>query len=590
MWRPVRRGGAPLLRAKSWQSQRKQKGNKMTRQTAALRRGIVLAGALAGTLLLPAPALGAKTAPKPENPTALPAPAIPGIPALPGAVAPAAKLGANMSILNVIPKEGVTGTPVTISGSGLPAKEPVTITWSTAKVNWELDPRVDSVDYLGTAPVEKLSVALATATTSSSGSFSVSLKAPDDFGGPHEIAAVVEGVEVGDGAVFTIDRSATMTPKKGPIGTPITITYHGLGSSLFEGGASVTYDNHFTGAVTAYWTRGTAQMKIRASGPVGKHTIQIGDSITFTYLNIQQSPIPWGAGDTATGAGSTFTFTVKKDKGRPKPAMEWPVSVAPTIGSRTTLQASAVAAGSTATATLTPTSGPVQTSVEVSASGLANAPVTLTWLTVLGSRVNCPKSTCWNFVSVPLDNSESLTPSGGSLKAKITAPEGLGGWHAVQLTQGGKVVAQTPFYVKRSVVGRGVSSLVLKEGQHFTVHLRGLGWTQLDNTIAVDYDNSYIGYGCGFNSNGDTVMNLVATGGPGTHLIDMYPQLYNSQPAYANTPYGVVPMLTFARDMPGLALGYDLPAIRLAITVVKQPRHNGAKHKAHPPKRSALRH
>jgi hypothetical protein len=120
---------------------------------------------------------------------------------------------------------------------------------------------------------------------------------------------------------------------------------------------------------------------------------------------------------------------------------------------------------------------------------------------------------------------------------------------------------------------------VLKEGQHFTVHLRGLGWTQLDNTIAVDYDDSYIGYGCGFNSNGDTVMNLVATGGPGTHLIDMYPQLYNSQPAYANTPYGVVPMLTFREDLPGLALGYQLPAIRLAITIAKQPRHKGTKHK-----------
>ena len=41
---------------------------------------------------------------------------------------------------------------------------------------------------------------------------------------------------------------------------------------------------------------------------------------------------------------------------------------------------------------------------------------------------------------------------------------------------------------------------MLHEGQKFTVHLKGLGWTQLDNTIAVDYDNSYVGYGCGFNS------------------------------------------------------------------------------------------
>ena len=110
---------------------------------------------------------------------------------------------------------------------------------------------------------------------------------------------------------------------------------------------------------------------------------------------------------------------------------------------------------------------------------------------------------------------------------------------------------------------------MLHEGQKFTVHLKGLGWTQLDNTIAVDYDNSYVGYGCGFNSQGDTVMNLVATGGPGTHLIDMYPLLYTQQPSFANTPYGMIPVLTYAQDVPGLALGYELPAIRLAITIVK---------------------
>ncbi len=552
----------------------------MRRNPAAASRGLAAAAVLAGALLLPAAASFAKAPPKPENPTALPAPAIPNIPPLPGPIAPAAKPGSSVKPLNVTPLEGVIGAPVTISASGLPANKPVTITWSTTKITWEADPRVDSVDYLGLAPAEALTVALATATTNAQGSFEVTVRAPNDFGGKHEIYAVVEGVQQAVGA-FTIDRSATISPKRGPIGTPITITYHGLGSSLFEGGASVNYDNHFTGDVTAYWTRGSAQLKIRASGPAGRHTIQIADSITFSYLNIQQSPIPWGAGNTATGAPSTFTFTVTKDRGRPQPTMEWPVNVVPTYGSRTTLQANAVAAGSTATATLTPIRGTVQTGLQVSASGLANAPVTLTWLTVIGSRVNCPKSTCWNSVSVPLDNGEAVTPSGGSLQTKVTVPEGLGGWHAVQLTQGGKVVAQAPFYVLRSVVGNGVSSLVLHEGQHFTIHLKGLGWTQLDNTIAVDYDNSYIGYGCGFNSNGDTIMNLVATGGPGTHLIDMYPLLYNSQPAYANTPYGVVPMLTFREDLPGLALGYDLPAIRLAITIVKQPRHGATKHKIH---------
>ena len=65
------------------------------------------------------------------------------------------------------------------------------------------------------------------------------------------------------------------------------------------------------------------------------------------------------------------------------------------------------------------------------------------------------------------------------------------------------------------------------------------------------------------------MLNLVATGAPGTHLIDMYPLLYTQQPSYANTPYGMIPVLTYERDAPGLALGYQLPAMRLAITVVK---------------------
>ena len=42
----------------------------------------------------------------------------------------------------------------------------------------------------------------------------------------------------------------------------------------------------------------------------------------------------------------------------------------------------------------------------------------------------------------------------------------------------------------------------------------------------------------------------------------MYPLLYTQQPSYPNTPYGMVPVLTYARDVPGLALGYQLPAIR----------------------------
>ena len=131
-------------------------------------------------------------------------------------------------------------------------------------------------------------------------------------------------------------------------------------------------------------------------------------------------------------------------------------------------------------------------------------------------------------------------------------------------------MAQVSYFVKRSFASsQPVSDLTLHQGQHFTIHLKGVGWTQLDNTIAVDYDNGYVGYGCGFNSQGDVLLDMVASGAPGTHLIDMYPLLYTQSPSYANTQYGMIPMLSYASDLPGLALGYRLPAMRLAITVVR---------------------
>jgi hypothetical protein len=505
--------------------------------------GLVLAGALF------------VSAPAGATPGPLTPPTIPGVAQLPGPLAAPAVPAANMGVLNTTPDIGKAGTTFRLSGSGLPANKDVSIVWNTANVTWVVDARPDSVDYLG-RKADKIAVVFAQAKTDAKGAFALTLKAPRDFGGIHDLYAVVDGVQVAKGG-FLLARTATMTPKRGPIGTMITLTYTGLGASLYEGGASLQYDNHFAGAMMANWTRGVAIVKIRASGPVGLHTIEVTDAISFQYMNILQSPIPWAT-------GYRFAFKVTKDAGLPKQRIDWPVAVTPTLDAKTTLSAAGLTAGKAA-ATLSSTSGPILSKVNVSATGLTpNVPVSLVWSTVVGNRVNCT-GTCWSFVSVPLGSGTAAAD--GSLKSSVGIPDGLGGWHVVQLLQGGDVKAQVPYFVKRSVAG--ISALKLKAGQPFTIHLKGVGWTQLDNTIAVDYDNSYIGYGCGFNSNGDVVLQMVATGAPGTHLIDMYPLLYTQQPSYANTPYGMVPVLTYARDVPGLALGYQLPAIRLAIEVVK---------------------
>jgi hypothetical protein len=515
-----------------------------------MKMAVTVAGLAGAAMLLP----GLASA----TPTTLVIPSIPGVAALPGIAAPAATPAANMQALTTKPDVAVAGTKFTITGAGLPANKPVTLTWGTSNVTWMVDARPDSVDYLGRSAT-KLNVVLGSATTDASGKFTSSFVAPRDFGGIHDIYAVVDGKQIAKGG-FLVARSASITPASGPIGSMITVRYYGLGASLYEGGGSLLYDNKFTGAIMANWTRGTAVMHIRAAGPVGTHTIEVADAISFKYLNIQQSPIPWGT-------GKVMKFTVTRDSGRPKARIDWPAQVAPTLDAKTTLQLSSLSTQSGAKAQLSSTKGAVNTRVSITASGLTpNAPVDLEWSTVVGNRVNCT-GTCWTFVSVPLGTPNA--DANGNLSTQITVPDGLGGWHVVQVNQGGKMAAQTPYYVLRSIDGKGVSSLVLHQGQRFTVHLKGLGWTQLDNTIAVDYDNSYVGYGCGFNSQGDTVMNLVATGGPGTHLIDMYPLLYTQQPSYANTPYGMIPVLTYEQDAPGLALGYELPAIRLAVTVVK---------------------
>src|SRR4029077_3943154 len=171
------------------------------------------------------------------------------------------------------------------------------------------------------------------------------------------------GLQVAKGG-FLVARHATMTPKKGPIGTPITITYSGLGSQLYEGSVALNYDNKFAGQLTANWSRGVAVAHIRASGPVGKHVIYLDDSVTFGYMNIPQSPNPWAV-------SKKFIFTVTKDDGRPAAQIDWPMNLKPTMSPTTTLNAVKMAAGATtANASLSVTSGQILTKVDVTAGGL----------------------------------------------------------------------------------------------------------------------------------------------------------------------------------------------------------------------------
>ena len=78
---------------------------------------------------------------------------------------------------------------------------------------------------------------------------------------------------------------------------------------------------------------------------------------------------------------------------------------------------------------------------------------------------------------------------------------------------------------------------------------------------ALVYDNGYLGYACGFNSQGDVVINLPAAGAPGWHFIDLYPAIYKGDDIQGLDDFRI-PQLAFV-DHPG----EKLPAFHFAFHV-----------------------
>ena len=493
----------------------------------------------------------------------------------------------NMINLSVTPVSAVVGSTMVISGTTFPVNTPLTLTWSTNDSTWITDVQPNTVNYMGVATKE-YNVDLATLKTDSSGNFSYSTKIPSDFGGLHNIYAVIGGVAAGHGGA-QISRSFKISPTSGPIGTPITVEYTGLGPKTYGAGAALLYDNKYVGEMMARWTRGTARVTVYAAGAPGKHWIQAHAAINFSYLNIIQSPDPYGN----PGAQQ---FTVTKDPGVQTPTVVYPPKVTPTVAQHTTLSSVGLDPASQAIMTLSQPDGVILSKTNVKVSGVPTTGVhTLVWSTVTGNRFNCTTGTCWIYNPIPLG---TVDVTNGTVNQDVTIPDHLGGWHVIQLKLGNVIEAQASYYVKESIkpfydkAGKllsmgiatfdpsntpevlakgqsGVGKTTFKEGEEFTISIKGVGWTQMDNTLSLAYDNAYIGYGCGFNSNGYVVFRLRATGGVGTHIITLRPLLYTIQPSFANTPFGLAPVLTSERDLPGLALGYQIPTMNFSIKIVK---------------------
>jgi hypothetical protein len=462
---------------------------------------------------------------------------------------------APLQLLKIAPDTGHVGDSFIITGEGLPPGKPVEFVWVTANGSYVTQTSAENVEFYNKR-FEEQRLSLGQATTDAQGRVTVSFTTPEDYGEVHDIYALVAGQDVAKGG-YRILRDVTISPTEGALGTPIIIRVTGLGWRTYESTIAVRYDNSYTGIMTAVTTRGTATAVIRAAGPVGKRVIDINHGAkSIPYLNNQQS-------GTAHIPDFRFWFTVTEDAGPPPVVFDWPdasrLIAATDIQTRTASDGAPTAPG--VSAVLEPASGPILSEPTLRASGLsANAEVTVFWMTARGNRVG-PRG--WH-----LEETQMLAATAdqnGELSTTLSIPDDLGGWHAVKLVQGDQVMIEIPYFIEHSLIG--VTPLRVKAGEIFTVQIKGVGWTELDNGVAVTYDNNFIGFACGFNSNGDVTMNLVATGSPGTHLIDLYPMIYQG---HGEPPWGYqTPFLTYKDDFPGLPLGYKLPAIRLAIEVIE---------------------
>src|SRR5690348_5509993 len=204
------------------------------------------------------------------------------------AAAPAPSATANSSSLELTyDKPAVVGASVHATARGLPPGKSVDLTWGTVNGGWVVE---DYYHFRG-KKYSDTSSKLGEFRVDSNGQLDARFKIPEDYGGVHEVIALIDGKAVAQNGI-DVTQTFELTPRSGPVGTPIELKVKGLGWRTMESTWAVNWDNSELGWVSAAGTRGSAVASFRADGPVGDQAIKIytgwqGQS----YLNYEQSPV-----------------------------------------------------------------------------------------------------------------------------------------------------------------------------------------------------------------------------------------------------------------------------------------------------------
>lgn len=442
--------------------------------------------------------------------------------------------------MKVEPSTATVGDTIVVTGEDFPSNSEMNLVWSTVEGEWDI--RGDYNEYFhGRVFTDKM-VELTMIRTDSTGKFSYEFKVPDDFGFTHNITLETEDEIIGRTG-FRIEPTVTIEPTSGPIGTVINITMKGVGYAYLENSWMLSYDNRFTGVLGSVTTQGTAKTTIPATGGPGKHILRVvHGAFTFPYMNGQQSPRP----DRPT---FEIEFTVTDGE---------PVMPIPLENQSLPIEMTKTLPIDTGTPSLwlDTLSGPIETPIKLEGNGFTpGEEVELLWYRVAGNRVS---GAGWEEYSTSLG--EFIPDADGEFLFEFSALDDLGGPHRIEAVVSDNLAAKTSFTITPSAKPLLVFSGEV--GTTLTFNLKGVGWTETANIYHILYDNSYIGYACGFNTQGDVEIFLPLTGQPGWHYVDFIPGIYKGKDIGGLRNFRI-PQLNFADDHPN----ETLPAFRYAVFV-----------------------
>src|SRR5207253_8688873 len=158
--------------------------------------------------------------------------------------------------------------------------------------------------------------------TDQAGRLSANFVVPEDSGFMHDIV-LQQGGRLFTQSGFLIDMTVEISPKSGPVGTPIVVEVKGIGWRSLVNSWDLLYDNNFTGWISSVTTHGSAHFTVPATGGPGVHILEVlHGELTFPYRNMQQSPEPgrprWAIPFTVT-AGAPVLPVAPERPARPNP-------------------------------------------------------------------------------------------------------------------------------------------------------------------------------------------------------------------------------------------------------------------------------